>query len=171
MPEIALALFVLCAASCAQRGPDIARHTIAAAPATIRVELDDAARDALTRRLSARSLDVARVILHDVHPIGRELKGVRIFIEKPDADLKTPTDDPHYAGSFVPGFAPPETINLNIAPTLAKVWAAGERTRASLSDRKAIRLTLVPEPWEPAVRLSPEFSMTIQSITLEVPKQ
>jgi hypothetical protein len=178
MSELALALFLLCAAACAPSSPSVDSRTnqrdtniITPAPTTIRVELDDATRDALARHLAARSLDVARLILRDVRPEGAKgLKGVRLFIEKPDADLRTPTEDPHYAGSFVLGFSPPETVQLNVAPALARAWASGELTREALNDRKAIRITFVPEPWEPALRLPPEFALTIKAIALEVPR-
>lgn len=181
MSEIGLALFMICAAACAagsnadpraaQRDSGAGLHTLTAAPVTIRIELDDTTRDTLTRRLEARTLDVARLILRDVRPDGaRALKGVRLFVEKPDADLSTPTDDPHYAGSFVPGFAPPETVQLNIAPALASVWASRDLSRTALNDRKAIRITLVADPWEPARRMPPEFALTIQAVALEVPR-
>jgi hypothetical protein len=182
MSEMALALFVLCAAACApssssvtppsqQAGRDIAPYTITPAPTTIQVELDDSSRDALASQLAARSLGVARLILREVRPTGAQtLKGIRIFVEKPDADLSTPIEDPHYAGSFVLGFTPSETINLNIAPALRKMWASRTLTRAALTERKGIRVTFVPEPWEPARRMPPEFSLTIQAAALDVPR-
>lgn len=181
MSEIALALFMVGAAACAAgtnadsraaQRDSAAPYTLTGAPTTIRVELDDSARDALARRLDARSVEVARLILRDVRPAGAQaLKGVRVFLEKPDADLSTPTDDPHYAGSFVPGFAPPETVQLNIAPALASVWASRDLSRTALNDRKAIRITLVAEPWEPARRMPPEFALTIQGAALELPRR
>jgi hypothetical protein len=176
MSEMALALFVLCAAACASSSSSVTPssqppYTISPAPTTIEIALDDAGRDALAGKLTARSLSVARLILRDVRPSGAQtLKGMRIFLEKPDADLSTPIEDPHYAGAFVLGFTPSETINLNVAPTLAKMWASGSLTRATLNERKTIRVTFVPEPWEPARRMPPEFSLTIQAAALDVPR-
>src|SRR3954452_12095378 len=136
MSEMALALFVCCAAGCApasastharnhQPGASATRHTITAAPTILRVELDDLTREELARRLSERSLEITRLIIRDVRPNGAEaLKGIRLFIEKPDADMATPTADRHYAGSFVLGFSPPETVQLNIASALSRLWAS-----------------------------------------------
>jgi hypothetical protein len=180
MFEMALTLLVLGAtAACApasssahsavhQQNSGVAPHTIGAVPTTVRVELDSATRDGLARALESRSLDVARLVLRDVRAQGgQSLKGVRLFVEKADADLSTPTDAPHYAGSFVLGFAPPETVLLNIAPTLSRLWNSGELTRAALTDR-GFRLTFVPEPWEPARRLPGDFALTIQSLSLQL---
>jgi hypothetical protein len=182
MSEMVLALFVLCAAACAsttstvpsppqQPGPNIAQYTITPAPTTVAIALDDSSRDKLVRRLGAGSLVAARLTLRDMRATGAQtLKGVRIFVEKPDADLDTPSSDPHYAGSFVLGFTPSETLNLNIAPALAAIWKSGGLTSATLNDRQAVRVTFVPEPWEPARRMPPEFSLTIQSVELILPQ-
>ena len=170
MSETALALFMLSALACAPTSSS-PQHTITAAPTTVSIQIDLSTRDALVRRLEARSLDVARLIVRDVQPRAAQgLKGVRVFVEKPDAGITTPTDDPHYAGSFVLGFAPPETHLLNIAPTLSKLWASGDLKRGASNQPETIRITFVPEVTEPGLRLAPEFALTLQTISLEVPR-
>lgn len=183
MYQMALAALLSSALSCAsaslggddgsaQREPDAAFQTITAAPTTMRVELDDATRQALEGQLAAGSLRTARLIIRDVRPhAAHALKGVRIFIESPGADTRTPADDPHHAGSFVLGIAPPESVLLNIAPTLSTLWDSGELSRVKLDQSRAIRITFVPEPWDFAARLPGDFALTVQSVAIEVPPQ
>lgn len=147
-------------------------YVVSAAPATINVELDDQTRQDLARHLGRGSLPVARLIVRDVRPqAAQALKGVRVFIEKPTANAGTPVDDPSYAGSFVLGLGESESVLLNVAPTLTRLWTAGGLTAASLEERKALRLTLVPEPWDFAAALPADFTLAIQAIALEVPRQ
>lgn len=147
-------------------------HVVTAAPRTISVELDDETRTELQRRLSAGSLTVARLVIRDVRPqAAQALKGVRIFIEKPDADVNTPVEDLHYASSFVLGLTSPESTLLNVAPTLMSLSKSGELTREKLNQQKAIRITFVPEPWDFARRLPPDFALTVASVALEIPRQ
>jgi hypothetical protein len=183
MDEIALAVVLSCALACASadsnvasrqtpREPEAIPQTITAAPTTIRVELDDVTRQALERQLAARSLAVARMIIRDLHPqAAQALKGVRIFIEKPDANASTPAADPHYADSFALGLGPSESVLLNIAPTLVRLWDSRDLTGAKLDERKALRITFVPEPWDYTPRLPPDFALTVQHVAVEVPRQ
>jgi len=147
-------------------------HIVTAAPTTISLDLEDETRRELERRLAAGSLPVLRLIIRDVRPQAAQgLKGVRIFIEKPDADGSTPVNDPHYATSFVLGLAAPESMMFNIAPTLSRLWKSGDLTSARLGQQRAIRVTFVPEPWDFARRLPPDFALAIQSVALELPRQ
>jgi hypothetical protein len=183
MYEMTLAILCLCTLTCApvysqadkpsgQAPRESSTHVITAAPATINLALDDQTREGLQRHLADGSLVIARLNIHDVRPrAAQTLKGVRIFIEKPDADLRTPVDDPHYAGNFVLGFSTSDSILLNIAPTLSRLWQSSDLSKATLDQRKAIRITLVPEPWDYAPNLPPDFALTIQSMALEIPSQ
>jgi hypothetical protein len=151
---------------------DLGQHVVTATPRTIDVELDDETRQGLEQHLAAGSLTVARLQLRDVRPQSAQaLKGVRIFIEKPDADARTPVDDPHYAGTIVIGFTASESVLLNVAPTLARLRQSADLTTARLAERKAIRITLVSEPWDFAARLPADFALTIQGVTLTVPRE
>ena len=145
----------------------VATKAITAAPSTFEVALEEEARQRLERHLGRGSLDVARLTVRDLRPrAAQSLKGVRIFIEKPDADAGTPVDDPHYAGSFVLGLEDTQTLLLNVAPTLARLWQSGD-----LSGRKALRVTFVPEPWDFAAALPEDFALPFESVTLEVPAE
>ena len=138
-------------------------QAIIAAPSTFEVALEEEAR----QRLGRGSLDVARLTVRDLRPrAAKSLKGVRIFIEKPDADTGTPVDDPHYAGSFVLGLEDTQTLLLNVAPTLAKLWQSGD-----LAGRNALRITFVPEPWDYAGALPEDFALPFASLALEVPAE
>src|SRR5689334_18498344 len=97
MFEMTLAVLWLCAVACAP----VDAHVITATPTTINVTLDDQTRQALQRTLADGSLAIARLSLRDMTPrAAQALKGVKIFIEKPDADSNSPVEDPHYAGAF-----------------------------------------------------------------------
>lgn len=140
---------------------------ITAAPSTFEVALEQEARQRLELHLGRGSLDVARLTVRDLRPrAAKSLKGVRIFIEKPDADARTPVDDPHYAGSFVLGLEDTQTLLLNVAPTLAKLWQSGD-----LAGRNALRITFVPEPWDYAAALPEDFALPFASLALEVPAE
>src|SRR4029079_14297887 len=65
---------------------------------------------------------------------------IRVFINKPDANSKTSTDDPHFAGSFAFFGTEPTTVLpeghgghhhhprflVNVVPALQKLRASGE---------------------------------------------
>jgi hypothetical protein len=183
MYEITLAVLCVCTLGCAganttAHGPDnqdpreSKPHVVTAAPTTIAIDLDEPTRQELTRRLTDGSLRVARLRLGDITPRSADtLKGVRLFVEKPDATLTTPVDDPHYATSFVRGFSPPDTALLNLAPTLLRLWRSGTLTSDRLEKTKALRITFVPEPSDAIPVLPADFALTIQAIALDIPRQ
>ncbi len=144
-------------------------NTITATPRTFEAAVTDETRKALEIRLERGSLDVVRLVVRGLHPrAARDLKGVRIFIEKPDADSSTPVEDPHYAGNFVLGLEASQTIQWNVAPTLARLWKSGKLAQG-FSERKTLRITFVPEPWDYAARLPKDFALPFDSVTFEVP--
>lgn len=155
-------------------GQPAAAARLTAAPATAEIPLDEETRRTLTRHLADGSLTVARLAIRDVRPGETDayaLKGVRIFIEKPDATVRTPVDDPHYAGAFVPGLDPSESSLLNVAPALVRLWNAGTLTREMLERRTSLRATFVGDAMDAATGLPPTFALTIQNLALEVPRQ
>lgn len=148
-------------------GDPVAMKTVTAAPSTFEVALEEEARQRLELHLGRGSLDVARLTVRDLRPrAAQALKGVRIFIEKPDADVDTPVEDPHYAGSFVLGLEDSQTLLLNVAPTLTKLRQSGD-----LAGRKTLRITFVPEPWDYVAALPEDFALPFESLTLEVPAE
>lgn len=148
-------------------GDPMAKKVITAAPRTFEVALEEEASQRLELRLGRGSLDVARLTVLNLRAqSAKALKGVRIFIEKPDADAGTPVEDPHYAGSFVLGLEDSQTMLLNVAPTLNRLWQSGD-----LAGRKTLRITFVPEPWDFAAALPEGFALPFESLTLEVPAE
>jgi hypothetical protein len=178
---IAALCLCLCILTCAsaqdpreQREADAGANAqiVTAKPGTMTVTLDDRTRRDLVRHLDSGALAIARLSIRDVRPhAAQALKGVRIFIEKPDATVTTPVADAHYAGNFVLGLTAPESMLLNVAPTLTKLWQSGELSRATLDQRQSLRITLVSEPWDFAPTLPPDFSLTLGPVTLEIPQQ
>jgi hypothetical protein len=149
--------------------PPMAASVITAAPATFEVALGDEVRRGLELHLAHGSLQVARLILRDLHPrAAQALRGMRIFVEKPDAGAGTSVDDPHYAGNFVLGLEDSQTMLWNIAPTLSRLWHSGALTAQGLEKRKALRITFVPDLWQPAPQ---GFSLAFKSLTIELPAQ
>jgi hypothetical protein len=143
---------------------------ILAGPITFEVAIKDEARQRLEFQLARGSLDVVRLIIRNLRPrAAQPLKGVRIFIEKPDAGIRTPSGDPHFAGAFVLGLQAPESMLLNVAPTLSKLWQSGKLAPADLARRKALRVTFVPETWDSATALPKDFALAFESLTFEVP--
>ena len=163
-------------ATVGDRGPVVQTerpaHVMTSAPSTIEIPLDDATREGLARQLARRSLTVARLSIRELRPqAAQALKGIRVFIEMPTATTRTSINDPHYATSIVLGFDASDSVLLNVAPTLVGLWGSGDLTRAKLDERKSLRVTLVPEPWDGARALPAEFAVTLQGVTLEVPNQ
>lgn len=149
-------------------GEDVA-HVIAAAPGTYALPLGDDTRACLVRQLERGSLGIARLTLVDLRPqAAQALKGVRVFVEHPDADATTPSDAASAAGAFVPGPEPRQTVVLNIAPALELLWASGGLQRR-LAEGGTLRLTFVAEPWDFAPSLPADFALPFARATLEVP--
>lgn len=78
---------------------------------------------------------------------------VRAFVNKPDATIQTPLEDPHYAGSF--GFfidktamrmpeseSSPIGVLVNLSPTLRRLGAGG-----AISKQQALDIQLVAVPY------------------------
>lgn len=136
-----------------------------AAPTTVEVPIPEEVRRHVQDRLAQGSLDIVRLVVRGVRPQGaRALKGVRIFIDRPDADRKTPVDDPHYAGSFVLGLQDSQDFLWNVAPTLSRLWGPN-----GMPAKPTIQVTFVPEAWEDAAELPADFALPFASIELEIP--
>lgn len=149
-------------------GDDVA-HVIAAAPGTYALRLGDDTRACLVRQLERGSLGIARLTLVDLRPhAAQALKGVRVFVENPDADATTPPDADSAAGAFVLGPEPRETVVLNIAPALELLWASGG-LQQTLAEGGSLRLTFVAEPWDFASSLPADFALPFARATLDVP--
>jgi hypothetical protein len=154
-------------AAAAEAGKDDPVHAgvILAPPTTFEVAIEDEARQRMERQLASGSLDVVRLVISNLRPHAAQgLTGVRIFIEKPDADLRTPVDDPHFAGAFVLGLQTPESMLMNVAPALSRLGQSGK-----LAGRKTLRVTFVPETADSATVLAKDFALTFESVTFEVP--
>jgi hypothetical protein len=153
-------------------GDPVRTNVIAAAPSTFKVALEDEVRQRLELYLTRGSLGVARLVVRGLRPRSAQaLKGVRVFVEKPDADAGTSVDDPHYAGNFVLGLAASQSMLWNIAPTLSRLWRSGDLTPKSLAEKKVLQITFVPERWDFATALPEGFALPFESLTLEVPPQ
>jgi tyrosinase len=90
---------------------------------------------------------------------------VRVFINLPEASAATPTDDPHYAGSFAffgthgqdhGAHAPKTEFLVYVSDTLQRLRAMG-----ALRDREPISVQLV------AVPVTGRFERADMELTLE----
>lgn len=160
------------ASSAGGKGDPVQAGVILAAPTTFAVAIGDEERQRMQRELEHGSLKVVRLVIHDVRArSARQLKGVRVFIGKPDAGARTRSDDPHDAAAFVLGLESPETFLFNVAPTLSRLWQSGELKAGDLAAKKPLRVTFVPEPADFAKRLPKDFALTFDRVTFEVPEQ
>ncbi|MGH8614078.1 MAG: hypothetical protein ACREYF_19135 [Gammaproteobacteria bacterium] len=152
-------------ASASSEKTPVNSHLLTAAPTTVEVAIPEDVRRHVQRHLGQKSLETVRLVVRDLRPEAADaLKGVRLFLDRPDADAATPVDDPHYAGNFVLGLDDSQTFLWNIAPTLARIWRAPD-----LTTKKTLQVTFVPETWEPATRLSEQFALRFASVELEAP--
>lgn len=136
-------------------------------PRTFEVALEPAVRERLLAELERGSLEVARLFLRDLRFRGAErLKGVHVFVEKPDADRSTPVDDPHYVQSFALGLEPTQSMAWNIAPVLTRLWHAGKLSR--LLERAILRVTLVPQPWDPHLGVGDDLELELTRLEIEL---
>jgi hypothetical protein len=159
-------------ASAGGKGDPVHAGVILAAPTTFEVAIANEERPRMQRELERGSLKVVRLVVHDLRARSAEgLKGVRVFIGRPDAGERTPSDDPHEAAAFVLGLQSPETLLFNVAPTLSRLWQSGELKAADLAANKPLRVTFVPEPADAATRLRKDFALTFDRVTFEVPEQ
>lgn len=159
-------------AEAGDRDDPVPAGVILAAPTTFEVAIGNEARQRIELEFARGSLDVVRLVIHNLRPrAAQALKGVRIFIDKPDADVRTPAGDPHFAGAFVLGLEAPESTLLNVAPTLSRLWQSGDLAPEDLAGRKALRVTFVPESWDSATALPKDFALTFESLTFEVPAE
>ncbi len=140
---------------------------LTAEPTTIEVQLEDHARRYLQLHLEQQDLGVVQLVLRDIRPErASTLKGVRLFIDKRDADPTTSVEDPHYAGSFVLGLEDRQSMLWNIAPTLSRIWKADE-----IADKSNLTVTFVPEPWDFAEELPQDFALRIGSLEVNFPQE
>ncbi|WP_287244514.1 MULTISPECIES: hypothetical protein [unclassified Okeania] len=147
-------------------------NVITANPSTFEVEIEEEVRQRLNLYLEDDSLKIARLYIQELRPReARALQGVRIFIEKPDADANTPIDDPHYANSFVLGLEDSQSMIWNIAPTLSKLWYLGDLSPEKLAEKEALQITFVPNPWDFAIALPEDFALTFRCLRFEMPHQ
>ena len=153
-------------------GYPIAMNVITTTPSTFEVDIEEEARQRLNFYLENDSLKIARLYIRDLRPdVAQALEGVRVFIEKPDADVNTPIDDPHYASSFVLGLEDSQSMILNIAPTLSKLWYAGDLSPERLAGKEAMQITFVPHPLDFVTALPENFTLPFRCLTFEVPSQ
>ncbi|MEM8959848.1 MAG: hypothetical protein AAGD38_00080 [Acidobacteriota bacterium] len=136
-------------------------------PVTVRLPLDDTLVEAIMRHHNDTDTTL-RLSLEGVQTPTAQAS-VRVFLNRPDATLDTPIDDPHYVGDV--GFFPsgPEAAGdkngflLDLGTTLARFYPES-RTRDG-----HLVLTLLAAPLlETATEGAPEIEIPIESVRLEV---
>src|ERR1051326_599104 len=166
MRLVAVAFLTFFATACADAAI-VQTGMIRTAPTTFNVAMDSDVRQRMQGQLAHGSLTVVRLVIHNLRPRSAQaLTGVRIFINKPDASVRTSSEDPHFAGAFVLGLQSPETILLNVAPTLSRLWESGDLAPKDLAGKKGVRVTFVPDT---ATSLPKNFALTFERLTFEVP--
>jgi tyrosinase len=110
------------------------------------VMAEDVAQEATTLRLEVQG----------VTPPDDPDVGVRIFLNMPDADASTPTDDPHYVASFTffehEGEGDhgghehgPKTYYINATPAIRRLQEAGEYSMGDQLQTTLVTVPIIPE--------------------------
>jgi hypothetical protein len=131
---------------------------ISSEPTTVTLEPTDRLRQQTSER-AAMAEDVAqeattlRLEVQGVAPPGNPSVGVRVFLNMPDANASTPTDDPHYVTSF--SFFEHEgehaehehgtrAFYANVTPTLRRLQAAGLYSMGDPLETTLVTVPIVP---------------------------
>jgi hypothetical protein len=117
----------------------------------------------------------ADILIHGLDQSGESFEG-RVFLNNPEADIKTPADPKHgYAGSFSvygygfwpekPGDPPPEPNTIR-APIYKDVIAT-DAVRAAAAHSPVVTVTIVPVfPRDPAE--DAHQAMKLESVSIEI---
>lgn len=130
-------------------------------PQTIEVKLTDKIRANAIEALSNHSLKVLRLRVNAIEMSEHlgAIQSLRVFIGKPDATAKTSIKDPHYAASIAPNLQKKQSIVVNVAPVIVRLYAAKER----VLEKPTIPVTIVPVPVE--------IKIPIGGIEFELPEK
>jgi Protein of unknown function (DUF_B2219) len=151
-------------ASYTQRNRDANNHAVAEAklndpmkgdtPSTAVLQLGHDLQAKVKQVASAQqNAPTLRLTIDGVEVPPHQDLGIRVFLNKPDADRETPIKDPHYVGSFTllnEAYKPgqPEKAFMDINPAVKTLGQSG-----ALHVQEPLRITLVAVPLDPNAKL------------------
>lgn len=138
-------------------------------PLTVEFRLNEPLKAQVADALSVSPPRTIRLSVRGVKPPDRRaaVRGVNVFVNKPDADTTTSDSDPHFAAALVfspTGSPAPQAFSLDLGPTLAKL-----RRRDELDLSKPIIITLAATLPEGERAPADDVSISVGDVTLEVP--
>jgi hypothetical protein len=135
------------------------RPVISSEPVTVTLTPSDRLQERMDERMAiaedvAQQATTLRLEIQGVAPPGNPSVGVRVFLNMPEADASTPTDDPHYVASF--SFFEhegehgehehgPTTFYVNATPAIRRLQEAGEYTMGEPLQTTLVTVPIVPE--------------------------
>jgi tyrosinase len=143
-----------------QGRPAPERSVIGSEPVTVTLTPSDRLQERMGEERMAIAEDVAqqattlRLEVQGVAPPGNPSVGVRVFVNMPEADASTSTDDPHYVASF--SFFEhegdhgehehgPTTYYINATPAIRRLQEAGEYRMGEPLETTLVIVPSVPE--------------------------
>jgi len=142
-----------------QARPAPERSVISSEPVTVTLTPSDRMQERTDERMAieedvAQEATTLRLEVQGVAPPGNPSVGVHVFLNMPEADASTPTDDPHYVASF--SFFEhegehgehehgPTTFYINATPAIRRLQEAGEYTMGEPLQATLVSVPNVPE--------------------------
>jgi hypothetical protein len=161
-----LCCFVLLSVIAVNSSTETNTSVITAKPLTVRLRLSDEFRGRMQHELESGSLNVVRLRIKGIQIATRfsSLEAIRVFIDKPQANADTPTDDSHFAGTFVLSIKPRQDVIVNAASALKAARYAQEGSTVP----NPLLITLVPVS-RPPEQLPKDLAIPFDAVTVELP--
>jgi len=134
------------------------RPVISSQPVTVTLTPSDRMQERMDERMAmaedvAQEATTLRLEIQGVAPPGNPSVGVRVFLNMPEADAATPTDDPHYVASFSffeheGGHGEhehgPKAFYANVTPTIRRLQEAGLYSMGDPLETTLVTVPIVP---------------------------
>jgi tyrosinase len=134
------------------------RSVISSEPITVTLAPSDRLQQQMGERMAmaedvAQEATTLRLEVQGVAPPGNPDVGVRVFLNMPEADASTPTDDPHYVTSFAffehegdhgEHEHGPRAFYANITPTIRRLQEAGLYSMGDPLETTLVTVPIVP---------------------------
>jgi tyrosinase len=142
-----------------QARPAPERRVISSEPVTVTLTPSGRLQERMGERMAmaediAEQATTLRLEVQGVAPPGNPNVGVRVFLNMPEADASTPTDDPHYVSSFTffehegdhgeHGHGP-KTFYANATPAIRRLQEAGLYELGEPLQATLVTVPIVPE--------------------------
>jgi hypothetical protein len=145
----------------------IAKKFTAAAPARIKIPLEEPLRSQINAALAAVPEGTVRLTIRGiVPPRDREVvSGISVFLNCREANSETSTSSPNFVGTREFNQSETQAFNINLTPALLAL-----RNDGKLELKNQLWITLVAYPAKAEVKIPKDFSISFGEVTVTVPK-